>query len=163
MSDEQSRMDEVRQLAQPAEHDTEAMLLELDQLAAMRRPNPDIEARYEYLRDILTARLAEEGPRYYVDALGEKRYAYAMVPEPIDVDVDELIKMNEEGEISDDLLNEVAPRKVDKEAFTKAAARGTRRNPRKPGITPEQLMRVATKRKGKGHVRFVDPNARLEE
>lgn len=158
MSDvEQTRSDEIRAAAGPATGDTEEMLLELDRLATLRRPNPEIERRYEELRDILTARLSKEGPRYYIDAFGEKRYAYALIPEPVDVDVDELIKMNEAGEISDDLLNEVAPRKVDKEAFTKAAARGTRKRPRKPGITPEQLIRVATKRRGQGHVRFVTP------
>jgi hypothetical protein len=151
---EQTRMDEIRETAVPAERDTEAMLQELDTLAALRRPDPLIEARYTELRDLLTARLLKEGPRYYLDAFGEKRYAYAIVPEPVEVDVDELIKMNESGEISDDLLNEVAPRKVDKEAFTRAAARGTRKRPRKPGITPEQLIRVAKKRPGTGHVRF---------
>ena len=40
-------------------------------------------------------------------------------------------------------------------AFARAAARGSRPNPRREGITPEQLVRVARKRRGNGHVRFL--------
>lgn len=161
MSDEErSRFQEIQEQAIPAEYDTEALLLELDSLAALRRPDPHIEARYEELRDLLAKRLHKEGPRYFIDLNGQKRYAYAVIPEPIEVDVDELIAMNHDGEISDKLLDEIAPRKMDMGAFTRAAARGTKKNPRSPGITPEQLMRVARKRKGTGHVRFAKPDPR---
>ena len=71
------------------------------------------------------------------------------------VDVDELVTMAAAGEISQDLLEEVAPRKPDMAAFARAAARGSRPNPRREGITPEQLVRVARKRRGNGHVRFL--------
>lgn len=166
MSQSEEDLNKVQQMmrdARPAEGDTEQMLLDLDMLARRRRPDPYIEEQYEALRDVLTARLSKEGPRYFIDVDGEKRYAYAVVPEPIEVDVDEVIALHDEGEISTELLDRIAPRKIDAEQFKLAVARGSNPNSRKPGITQEQLLRVARKRRGTGHVRFASPGGREED
>lgn len=156
-----AKTDEMIAKAQPANEDTEEMLVELARLAEARRVDPRIEERYEYLRSVLTKRLEREGPRFYLDEHGDKVYAYPVIPEPVVVDVAGLVAMADAGEISHELLEEIAPRKADMEAFARAAARGSRPNPRREGIKPEQLVQVARKRRGTGHVRFhaVETNA----
>lgn len=145
----QRKMAELAATATPADGDTEEMLLRLDTLQARRRKNPVLEREYETLRDTLAARLGAEGPRYYLDNDGVKRYAYAVVPEPIEVDVDALCAMDERGELKEGVLEKVAPRKADKEEYRKAVGRGD--------ITREQFLASATITKGTPYVKQSDP------
>lgn len=158
----QAKQDEMMARAEPAEGDTEAMLIELTRLAEARRVDPRIEERYEYLRGVLVRRLEAEGPRFYLDEHGDKVFAYPVIPEPVEVDVDGLVAMAQRGEISQELLEEIAPRKINGEAFARASARGSRRHPRREGITPEQLVQVARKRRGTGHVKFLAVDRSVE-
>lgn len=136
--------------AQPASSDTEDELLWLERLQAKRRKDPAVEREYERLRDSLAARLEKEGPRYYIDNEGIKRYAYAVVPEPVEVDVDLLIEAELEREITYETLDAVAPRKVDKEAFRRAVA--AERIPKKV------LVKVATVTRGTAYVKTATPD-----
>lgn len=145
-----TKLAQIEASAQPAEGDTEAMLRELDELASRRRPNKALEKRYEILRNTLAARLEQEGPRYYLDSNGIKRYAYASVPEPIDVDVPALVDLDESGQLKRGVLDTVAPRKVDKEEYRMAVARGD--------ITQEQFLATSTLGRGTPRVLFSNPD-----
>ena len=102
---------EMTKAAKPLESsDLELMVRRLDELAAIRRPVKEVEAEYEQLRDKVAAILAMEGPRYYVDQDGVKRYAYVVAPDPVVIYVHELIQMGDEGLISEAALNLPAPR-----------------------------------------------------
>jgi hypothetical protein len=140
---------ELEAKATPADKDTEQKLRELDRMVISRRKDPEREREYERLRDEMAAQLAEEGPRYYIDDDGVKRYAFTVQPEPVEVDVDGLLAMYEEGTLSREVLDAVAPRKVDKEQFRRATAGGK--------ITQAQLLKVAKIRKGTAHVKFSKP------
>lgn len=144
------KLAELEANAVQATGDTELMLRELDDLAARRRPNPTLERRYEALRATLAARLETEGPRYYLDFHGKKRYAYASVPEPIDVDVDELCRLDEAGELKEGVLDKVAPRKANKEEYRAAVKRGD--------ITRQQFLATAKMTRGTPRVLFSDPD-----
>lgn len=133
----------------PADVDTEELLMRLETIQDARRKDPVLEARYEELRDRLVAVIAERGPRYYLDAHGNKRFAYVVAPELVDVDVALLIQMHEEGEVSTALLNEVAPRKIDKDSYRRAVARKK--------FTNAQVAKLSRLRPGTAHVAFTDP------
>ena len=144
--------------ATPAEADLEDKLLRLDAMAAQRRKDPDLEKRYEALRDEVAEELKATGPRYYLDEHGLKRYAFRVAPEKVEVDVEELVRQVEAGEIEVD-LDKVAPRKVDAEQLKRAVAKGSRpANRGKPGvIPPEKFLKMARRKPGTAHVRFSDP------
>ena len=150
---------EMEAKAIQADGDIEASLMRLDQLAEIRRKDPVIEKEYEDLRDHLTKILKSEGPRYYIDAGGVKRYAYVVAPEPVEINVAALIAMNREGTLNDELLDKIAPRKADKEAYRRAASGGRK-------LTAEQAKRKLTRAQvaasskiveGTAHVAFSDP------
>jgi len=145
----QEQRDELEAMAQQASPDIEAMLVQLDRLAALRRKDPEVERRYEQLRDELAGILGEEGPRFYLDDKGVKRVAYRVQPEKIQVDIAKLNEMAANGEIDEELLERVAPRKADLEALRSAVAAGR--------MTSAQLLKVARMSKGTAHVRFSDP------
>lgn len=153
----ESKIQAMMAAAEPADWDTEHKLVALQDMQDRRRKDPVLEAEYERLRDELADQIAIEGPRYYIDKDNIKRYAYVIQPEPIEVDVKALIKAAEDGEISQATLEEVAPRKVDKAAFTRAAARGSNPRSRKPGIPPAVFVRVARKVKGTAYIGFSEP------
>lgn len=136
--------------AEPAVGDTETRLLELQNMQAKRRKDPQLERRYEMLRDELAAQLKAEGPRYYIDNDGVKRYAFTVTPEPVDVDLDGLIQAELDQEISYETLDQVAPRKVDKEAFRRAVA--TERIPK------ALLLKIAKIVPGTAYVKTATPD-----
>lgn len=119
---EQSKTAEVIRDATYAEIDTEDALRELQQMADRRRKDPDLERRYEALRDKLAAQLKAEGPRYYIDASGTKRYAYAQQPEQLDVNEKEFVRLHEEGAMPEVDLDKVMPRGINREAMRWAIA-----------------------------------------
>lgn len=132
-----------------ADRDTEDQLVELFEIVISRREDPAEKRRYEGKRDEMVQVLAEHGPRYFIDAEGNKRYAYVVAPESVEVDLDELEAAHAEGKISDQTLEDVAPRKIDKEEFRKAVSRGD--------IDPATFVRVATIVQKTRHVGFSDP------
>ena len=151
MNDDEKRVAALvlERTANAAEGDLEEAIIQLDELAEQRRKDPVIEQRYEELRDLVAAAILADGPRYYLDIDGEKRYAYAVQPEPVEVDVAELIAMNGRGELAGEVLDQIAPRKVDKEAFRRAASTGR--------LTKAQVAATCKIIKGTPHVRFADP------
>lgn len=144
-----SKVKEMQAAAEKAPPDMEALIRRLDNLAAARRPDPALEREYEHLRDLLTKILAKEGPRYYLDSAGVKRYAFAVVPEPVEINLPKLIAMAKAGQISDELLEKLAPRKVDKDAYRRAGNTGK--------LTKAQVAATSKFVKGTGHVKFSDP------
>ncbi len=142
----------VTKEATRADVDTEVRLARLAELAEIRREKPDIKTEYEVLRDELAAQIEAEGSRIFIGPDGEKYVAYVVSPEPIEVDVAELEAMDETGKIPVGLIDKVAPRKVDKEAFRRAVA--------KEEITKPQFLRVAKTTKGTAFVKFlpIDPD-----
>ena len=151
------KREEMEAVAERADLDTEDKLVLLENMMAELRVDAALKARYERLRDQLVAQLKREGPRYFVDPQGQKRYAYAVTPETVDVDVAELERMYRRGEVPEEVLDEVAPRKLDRDGFRRAASR--RDASRK--LTRQQVAKVSQiVPKGKGHVGFSKP---LEE
>jgi len=148
-SERERQLAQMQKQALPADADTEAALAQLQALIMRRRKDPEIEARYEQLRDALVDQLKAEGPRYYLDEEGNKRYAYVVQPEPVEVDMDELLALYEAGELPQSLMDKIAPRKVDKEALRRAVSKGQ--------ITRAQFTKVAKLVKGTAHVSFSDP------
>lgn len=152
-----SRVQQMMAEALPADADTEAKLRYLQRLQDVRRKDPVIEAEYARLRDELARQIGQEGPRYYLDDHGVKRFAYIVQPEPLEYDVNELVKAKDEGRISEALLDELAPRKPNSEAIKQAAARGMKKNPRRPGLPPDVFVKVARKTKGTAYVKYSSP------
>ena len=129
--------------------DLELMVKRLDELAAARRKDPVRELEYEALRDEIAAILAVEGPRYYLDTNGVKRYAYVLSPEPVIINVDELIKMRHEDLISEDDLDLAAPRKASPDGYKRLSSRTM--------FTNAMIVRSSRIGKGTAHVRFSEP------
>ena len=96
--------------AKPADPDTEIQLMKLADMAASRRKNPDLEKRYEALRELLANQLTQEGPRYFLGEDGLKRYAYAVTPEPVRVSEERLMDRKEAVRLELAVLAKVAPR-----------------------------------------------------
>ena len=136
--------------AEAADADTEAKLARLKQLAEARRPDPEIEAEYEALRNELAAQLQREGVRYFIGADGEKHYAHTVQPEPVEVNMDALLAEYEAGHFSEEVFEAIAPRKPDKDRIRAMVARKK--------IPPASFVRFAKIRKGTAFVRFVDPH-----
>ena len=136
--------------ASKAEIDTEARLAEL--LARKRDIDvpKDDQAAYERLRDELTPQLLREGPRYFIDYDGVKRVAYAVQPEPVDVDLPNLKALVAAGKLTEADLERLAPRKVDKEVFRRYLATEK--------ISPHDALKVARITKGTAYVKFVTPD-----
>lgn len=147
------KREEMEAVAERADLDTEDKLVLLEGMMAELRPDPQLKARYERLRDQLVAQLRREGPRYFIDPQGVKRFAYAVTPETVEVDVAELQHMHKRGELTEEVLDEVAPRKLDRDGFRRAASRGKR-----GGLTRQQVAKVSQiVPKGRGHVAYSGP------
>jgi hypothetical protein len=146
---------ELEATAQPADMDTEELLNRLQPLQAQRSyySNGEGNKLYEKLRDEAAERLEETGPRYYVGEDGVKRYAVRQQSHPLEVSVSELIA--EYGEDNPELLDRIAPRKVDRDQFKRAVATGK--------VSAEVLLRVARFKHSKPFVRFVAPGLEDEE
>lgn len=149
MSEQEDHLKKLAETATRADFDTEEKILDLHDMVLKRRKDPELEKRYEARRDELVAQLESEGPRYFIDAHGNKRYAYAVVPEPVDVDLDELLVEKAKGNISEETFEAVAPRKIDKEQFRRHVSNGN--------IPKDVFRRVAKVSRGTPHVGFSDP------
>lgn len=128
--------------------DLEVELAELARLQARRRKDPVLERTYEAQRAVCADLLREQGNRLFLDEHGIKTVAFLVEPEPVDVSVAALEEMELDGDIDYDLLEEIAPRKVDKTAFHRAVATGR--------LEAKQVAKVAKIGKGTPWVRM-DP------
>ena len=140
---------ELEAKAKAAEGDLELMLAQLDEMAEARRKDPVKEERYAELRDQCSAIILKEGPRYYLDGRGVKRYAFAVQPEPVEIDLDVLDYFYRQGRISADDYEKLCPRRVDKDVFRRLASKGV--------LTKQMVNQAATMKKGTAHIRFADP------
>lgn len=133
---------EIKESAQPA-GDIEEKLDHVKHAANMARA---WKAEYEKLRDGVVADL-KEGPRYFISTDdGAKWYAVKQQSEPVEVDMEKLMELVESGEISQEVLEEIAPRKVNKSAFTRACS--TKR------VSSAQLAYVGYVKETAPYVRF---------
>jgi hypothetical protein len=135
--------------ATTVDRNTELKLLELMDLAATRRPDPDVEQAYEKLRNELTVYLAKSGPRYFIDRDGFKHYAFSVTPEPLEINVERLHQMVVDGQLSMRTFKEVTVTKIIPEKFKVACNAGR--------ISSQQLVDVAKTKKGTAHVKFSRP------
>jgi hypothetical protein len=151
MSDGMETLAEVRARlaaeAGPVDADTETKMARLEELQSARRKDPKIEAEYKALRDELAAQIEKEGPRYFVAEDGSKMYAYAIVPEPVEVSISKLEAMDEAGDIPAGLIERVAPRHLNADEFKNALA--------KKELTRDQILEVTTLGKGTAYLKFV--------
>lgn len=145
----QAQMEAAAEVADP---DTEDKLNQLIAMQVKRRKDPDLEARYERLRDDLAAQLKREGPRWIETDDGSKLIAYPVSPEKTELDVEEAILMYEEGEIDKATLDLIAPRAQSLEGIRTAIGKGW--------LTPSQIRRLLTFRPGTAYVKFADPLGR---
>ena len=145
----ESAKQDMQNSAIEADYSTHHQLMQLDEMAGGRRKDPALEARYEKLRDYLADQLGKTGPRYYIDNYGQKRYAYAVQPEKVEVNLVALTALYDDGKITLETFDRAAPRRVDQDRFKQEAAAGR--------ITSAQLTKIAKFRKGTAHVRFSDP------
>lgn len=129
---------EIVQISEPAPKDLEDMLAEYEELVENARENKENKTRREELRDLIGQRLNEEGPRYYVSPSGQKHVAWSTTPETVELDVEKVLKMDEEGAIPFDLIDKIAPRQVNREGLRTAIATGA--------MTPEQVREAVTLR-----------------
>jgi hypothetical protein len=148
--DAPTALERLEETASAASADLEDKLSQLKTLTEARRKDPQVERQYLAIRDGIVRILQEHGPRYFLDSFGRKHYAYAISPEPLIVDVAVLEAMVEAGELSEEVLDEVAPRKVVAEAFKRACNAGR--------ITDAQLLDSAHKEKGTAYVGYADPD-----
>lgn len=135
------------QAAQPADPDTEMNLVSLQRMMAHRRPDPIDERHYEVLRNALVDQLKQEGPRLFVDDHGHKTVAVAIVPESINVDLDQLLALAERDGWTQAEIDEIAPRKVDPEVV--------RRFFHRKKISNGAFASMATIVPKTGHVKFL--------
>lgn len=129
--------------ATPADEELAELLTTLKAIQDARRKDPELERRYEGLRATVTSLLKR--PRVFLYG-GFTTMAFVKTPTPLKVDVEELIAMELEGGLPYDVLEEVAPRKVDLSAFRKAVGAGR--------ITAPQLLRCSELVTGTSYVHF---------
>jgi hypothetical protein len=127
-----------------AQDDTELLLRELHDIAESKRKWTAGEGKkhYERLREA-AAKALEDGNRYFLDAHRNKWFAVRVQSKPVVVSLPALIHLFAD---QPDLLDAVAPRKVDMEAFRKAVS--TER------ISTDELVQVAHIGQGNPFVRF---------
>jgi hypothetical protein len=119
---EQEELDTIIEAAQEARGDLLADLAALQRLAAQRRRDPVLEARYERLRARVKDALNEQGPRIYLDEDGNKQLAYPVNPTTVSADVEELVALVKAGRLPGVDLDKVFPRTVDTEELRKVIA-----------------------------------------
>lgn len=124
--------------------DTEELLAKLERVQGERglwtSDNGAHNLEYLALRDA-AAVVLESGPRYFIDADGAKRVAVRQQSEPIDIDLAIL------SEIPPEIIDKVAPRKIDTEAFKRNVANG--KIPAKAFVKHSKIRHVDP------HVRFI--------
>lgn len=144
--DEKSKLLLAMQTAGMATMDVEDDLVRLEALKDAMTVDPAIKVEYEILRDRLTATLRADGPRLFMAPDGKKYLAMPVLPEGVEVDKAALIALVTEGVLTEDELDKLAPRKVDKAVLTRYAGSG-----KIPANVLKRIARVVPKT---GHVRL---------
>jgi hypothetical protein len=139
----------MEKAATMADQELQDDLLELSDMADRRRPDPVLEADYKNLRNKLVPLLKASGPKYYLDTKGFKHYASVVQPEPVKVSLEKLEAMYTRGELDLDVLDLVAPRRSNTEAFRLACLQGR--------FTDAQVLDAVETTAGTAHVRFSQP------
>lgn len=107
---------EIKESAEPAVQDTEELLAELRSVSEEHyrwtSDKGEGTLRYEALRDAATAAL-EDGPRFFLDD-HVKYVAVRVQSEPVEIDP-EILKY-----LRPAVVDEIAPRKINNDAFKKA-------------------------------------------
>jgi hypothetical protein len=141
-----SAREQMALAARPADRELTEMIKELNRLTVARRRKPKDELAYEQLRDLVAQCLSEEGPRYYVDDDGRKQYAYAVTPEPIEVNMAELTAAFWEGKLTEETMDKIAPRRINTPEFKRAVDTGV--------VDQDLLVRSTKFRKGTPFVKY---------
>lgn len=135
---------EIIQEAVAAIEDTEELLTKLERVQGERglwtSDNGVHNLEYLALRDAAAVAL-ESGPRYFIDADGAKRVAVRQQSEPVEIDLAIL------SEIPPEIIDKVAPRRIDAEAFKRNVANG--KIPAKAFVKHSRIKYVEP------HVRFI--------
>jgi hypothetical protein len=140
--------DKIRDAATPADLDLLDRIVELQSLAAARRPDKAREERYEALREQVTAELVEGGPRWYLDEAGNKRFAYAVSPEQVEADIEELVELAAAGKLPALNVDKVFPRKLDAAELRRALSKNAI-----PGPVVAKHIHITPKT---GYTKFAD-------
>jgi hypothetical protein len=153
MSEQQQEWDrealELQANATEASADLDAKLARLQAMTLARQQVGKDKPIYEQLRDDVVAELEELGAVYYLDEAGWKHFATAVVPQPLEIDLEVLQHFVDIGELDQEVLDEVTVTKVVAEPFRRAVAAGR--------ITSAQLVACTKLKRGTGHVAFSDP------
>ncbi len=134
------RTAEIIAQAREASADTE------DKLARMRRIKktliPELETEYEALRDQLVESM--DGPRHFIDDREGKLIGFVVRPDKTVLHEEVL------DELDPKVVEEIAPRKIDRKRLTAAVARGR--------LSNSQVARIMSIIPGGGtpHVRFIE-------
>jgi hypothetical protein len=134
----EERIERITAEATAADLDTEDKLLLLQRLTEDQRR---LRIEYEALRDDVVE-LLEGQPRYFISESGAKWYATVEQTEPLKVDLELLLEEID----SEELLDEIAPRKVNTTAFKQAVMTGR--------ISNETLLKVGKLSKNRPFVKF---------
>lgn len=145
----EERLTRLAQKAEVADSDTEEAILQLKQLAEQRRKDPVVEQRYETLRNQLTRQLGKEGARWFLDAEGDKWMAYSVAPSKTTLDVKQAEQMAEDGEITADTLDLIAPRKQNLDGLKEAIV--------KKKLTAAQIQDLCSFEPGTPYLQFAQP------
>lgn len=132
--------------AEEADEELAELLLTLEAIQAARRKDPVLEARYESLRASVVALLGRD-PKWLSTPRG-RVLALVSAPQALVVDPLLLEDLERDDGLPYEVLDEVAPRKVDLVAFRRAVSSGR--------ITSVQLLKVASMVPKTPFVRFVD-------
>lgn len=141
---EQDRTAQIIAEAREASLDTEEKLARMRQIK--KRLIPSLEEEYERLRDALVESM--EGPRHFIDDNEGKLIGFVVRPDKT-VLHEEIL-----DELPASVVEEIAPRKIDRKKLAAAAASGR--------IEQSFLARIMSIRTGGGtpHIRFLEVDAK---
>ena len=149
------RLARLAEVASVADTDTEEALLQLQRLAEQRRKDPVVEQKYEALRNQLSRQIGAEGARWFLDAEGNKWLGYTVAPSKTTLDVAEATAMAKKDEITEEVLDLIAPRKQDLAGLKQAIVQKK--------LTPAQIQHLCSFEPGTPYVQFGQPGSDDQE
>jgi hypothetical protein len=144
-----SKQAELEAVATYASPDIEADLRELKNLQDAMRVDPRVKRRYESLRNQLTRQMKAEGARWFLDENGEKWLGYTVNPEEVVLDIDEATQMVAAGELPEQVLNLMAPRKKSVEGIRQVLG--------EKELSAQQVTRLLSFTPKTPYVKYVPP------
>lgn len=143
--------EQIIEFAEPLPEDTEDLLGKLQRIQGVRsqwtNENGTYNQEYEALRDA-ASELLKDGPRYFIDAEGIKMVAARQQATRLVVNPKIL------AILPADLIDKVAPRKIDNEQFKRAVKNGK--------IKTKDLLRYAELVDNAAHVKFIRADGSTE-